>query len=468
MTIVPIGKVQLQEPKGTDSAYWRKLHEQLENVTQEVIGRCLEELLRTELDQHLKRKRHQRRSQEAGATDLRTKCQRCGSQKISDYRRNGSYERGLDTHYGHVHFRMPQVECQCGGSVRVAYRMLKPRQRIWEDVQVQIRQKAGLKMSLREIKAELDACLGGSLGLRTINECIRATQPGEEVWRRLPVERLPPVLVVDGIWVTVMLSNGTQRKDACGRQRSVKHGERRVVLVAQGVWPTTGRREVLGWVIAQNEDQASWSDLIALLRQKGVYMEQVQLVIGDGSPGFEALRQRQFAQTPFQRCIFHKLQNVSRDLLPPPQLSRAQARDYKKAILQQAEQVWEAEVESDARQRLRAFCLRWQAEQPAAVATLQRDFDLTLTFFCVQVDASLRGEQWPVQLLRTSSHLERENREIRSRFRRALLFHSLEGLSASLLLFFLMRKSVFLSVPNLDQFDRDLDALLDLGHHFLN
>lgn len=183
---------------------------------------------------------------------------------------------------------------------------------------MQIRQKAGLKMSLREIKAELDACLGGSLGLRTINECIRATQPGEEVWRRLPVEHLPPVLVVDGIWVTVMMDNGTQRKDACGRQRSVKHGERRVVLVAQGVWPTTGRREVLGWVIAQNEDQASWSDLIALLRQKGVHLEQVQLVIGDGSPGFEALRLRQFAQTPFQRCIFHKLQNVSRDLLPPP------------------------------------------------------------------------------------------------------------------------------------------------------
>lgn len=130
MTIVPIGKVRLQEPKGEDSGYWRELHEQLEKITQEVIGRCLEELLRTELDQYLKRKRHQRRSQVAGETNLRTKCQRCGSQKNSDYRRNGSYERGLDTHYGHVHLRMPQVECRCGGSVRVAYRMLKPRQRI--------------------------------------------------------------------------------------------------------------------------------------------------------------------------------------------------------------------------------------------------------------------------------------------------------------------------------------------------
>ena len=174
------------------------------------------------------------------------------------------------------------------------------------------------------------------------------------------------------------------------------------------------------------------------------------------------------SNTPFQRCIFHKLQNVSRDLLPPPTLSRAQARDYKQAILQQAEKIWEAAAERDARQRLQTSCLRWQAEQPATVATLQRDFDLTLTFFSVQVDASLRGEQWPMQLLRTSSHLERENREIRSRFRRALLFHSLEGLSASLFLLFLMRRSVFLSVPNLDQFDHDLDTLLDLAHHFLN
>ncbi len=57
-----------------------------------------------------------------------------------------------------------------------------------------------------------------------------------------------------------------------------------------------------------------------------------------------------------------------------------------------------------------------------AVDTLSRDFDLTLTFYQVWADAHARGEDWLLQLLRTSSHLEQENRETRSSFRHHLSF----------------------------------------------
>jgi transposase-like protein len=163
------------------------------------------------------------------------------------------------------------------------------------------------------------------------------------VERRLALTETPPVLMVDGIWVTVMYPTGKQCQDRAGRMRTEKRGQRRVVLVAQGVWPTTGRREVLGWLIAQSEDQAAWSELIALLRQKNVQMGQIQLIIGDGSPGFEALRHKELAETPFQRCIFHKLQNVLRDLKAPGSLDPLVARTYKHTILQQAERIWQAE-----------------------------------------------------------------------------------------------------------------------------
>ena len=78
------------------------------------------------------------------------------------------------------------------------------------------------------------------------------------------------------------------------------------------------------------------------------------------------------------------------------------------------------------------MCQQWAKEQPKAVAVLQRDFDLTLTFFQVRRDAAERGLLWHPRLLRTTSHLERENRNFRTRLRKAVVFHSKEGLSAAL------------------------------------
>ncbi len=96
-----------------------------------------------------------------------------------------------------------------------------------------------------------------------------------------------------------------------------------------------------------------------------------------------------------------------------------------------------------------AFCESWRIEQPTAVDTVSRDFELTLTFYQMEADAHARGEDWPLQLLRTSSHLERENRETRALFRHHLLFHSQQGMTAALLLQSLVRRSTTCSVPDL-------------------
>lgn len=80
--------------------------------------------------------------------------------------------------------------------------------------------------------------------------------------------------------------------------------------------------------------------------------------------------------------------------------------------------------------------------QPKSVRTLQRDFERTLTFFQVQTQAQERGEDWPLTALRTTSHLERENRNFRRRFRQAVLFHSQDGLKAAVFQNHLLRQSL--------------------------
>jgi putative transposase len=435
MTIVPIGKINVQvDLKAEGEVYWDRLYGELSRHIREILGRCVEAILEEEIDQLLKRRRHYRRRIDDEESSHRMKCRRCGSTKRSDFRRNGHYRRGLDTTRGHIEFEMPQVECQCGGWVRVEYKALRRRQRIWKDLEAEFRSAYGYRQSLRAIKARNDVILGGSLGLRTINRRVQAVAECVPVWQQTELLHPPPVVRLDGIWITLMEATEARKEDALGRKRMVKVGKRVPILVAQGVWPSTGQQEMIGWVIGAGEDANSWSDLIFQLSQRGVRVEELQLLIADGSSGLEALRQRKFPQVPFQRCIFHKLKNLWPALQEPLSLAPDQVRTYKRDFLREAAQIWQAPSEREAWLTQKAFCLKWQEAQPKAIAILDDHFELTTAYYQAHANAAQRGEDWPFELLRTTSHLERQNRQIRRRLDEAVLFQSVDGLQACLYL----------------------------------
>jgi len=128
-------------------------------------------------------------------------------------------------------------------------------------------------------------------------------------------------------------------------------------------------------------------------------------------------RQTYCPDVPLQRCIFHKLRNLIRDLVTPADLYSLSARAYRHSIVDEAPLIWQTTEEPEAWQRYHAFCTKWNESQPKAVRTLQRDFELTLSFFQVRAQAVEHGEDWPLTFLRTTSHLERENRNFHRRFR---------------------------------------------------
>jgi putative transposase len=87
--------------------------------------------------------------------------------------------------------------------------------------------------------------------------------------------------------------------------------------------------------------------------------------------------------------------------------------------MEQAAAVYQATSASEARARLVAFGLRWRATQPEAVATFEREFEQTIRYY------SLEGKVR--QVVRTTSLLERTNRELRRKFRQVGCFGSLRG-----------------------------------------
>jgi transposase-like protein len=226
------------------------------------------------------------------------------------------------------------------------------------------------------------------------------------------IGEVPPVVRLDGIWITVMFPSGQVRRDRMGRKRRVKQARKVPILAAQGVWPVSGR------ILEQ-------LDALGLTPQNGL-----ALLVGDGSPGLWAAYQNRYWSIPLQRCVFHKLKNIAQAYRPPQGLDRQTAKQQRLHFIRRAARIWQAEDETQARQRFKSFCQRWHAHQPQAIETLSRDFEETLAFYAVQQRAADQGQNWPAHLLRTTSQLERTFREFRRRYRSAVLFHSDRGAQA--------------------------------------
>jgi transposase-like protein len=309
--------------------------------------------------------------------------------------------------------------------------MIRSGQRVWDDLAVEMEVEYHRGLSYRQIKLDLDERLGSSVGLRTLNQCV--LQAGAEGMPVKPLERneVPPVVRLDGIWITVMFSTGQTRRDRLGRLRTVKRAKKVPILAAQGVWPQTGKTTLLAWMRAENEAEDSWQKFLEQLYLAGLTPENgLALLVADGGKGFRAAYENLYWTTPLQRCVFHKLRNLSQALRMPANLDRQEAQAYRRCFLCEAAQIWQAPDETEARQRYRAFCQQWQTQQPKAIAKLSHDLDDTLAFYAVQEQAANCGQDWPSHLLRTTSPLERTFREFRRRYRNAVLFYSEQGANA--------------------------------------
>ena len=356
----------------------------------------------------LHRGRYERR-QGSGYRRSQAQCSRCASQTARDFTRNGHRSRQLVTSLGVIDFQLPRVVCQCGGSVQVPFSILKPFQRLWDDVVEQVGRWANLGLSLRQMQGEIGFQSQTQVGLRKLNEVTQTVKQPVGV----TLSSVPPVIMLDAIWVTLLTPTETVRPDSKGRMRVEKTGEKVCVLVALGLYPQSGRWGILGWEVADGESQANWERLLVPLEARGLYHERgVELFIHDGGSGLIAALELMYPHVPHQRCLFHKLRNLWQAIQPPDGLSREDARAFKREVFQQVRQVFYAATPQEA-QILRDQLCEQHADQARLVATLCRDWSDAMAFHRVLA----RFPHWPRHHLRTTSLLERVNRMLRRLFR---------------------------------------------------
>jgi transposase-like protein len=409
---------------------YQQVREEIAVQVRPIVEKVLSESLDGEVDSLLGRGRYQRMSID-DQTVVQATCNKCGSQRRAHFRRGGHEERTLATLYGPVQIKTPRIECRCGGLAHREYLSVKPRARLWYDLKERIQELNAVAVSLRNTVELLARDI--DVGLRAVNAVVNEAAELANVEQESPLEEVPPVVALDGISHRQMELTGQVKKDRMGRQRKEKRCRRGMTLIAYGIWPQSGRKEILDYEFGPEEDAESCQALLERLERRGLRAERgLQEVITDGGKGFlAALEMVDLGAIEQQRCIFHKIRNLAENLQGLEELTRQARGELRAEILSDGAWIYRAKSKSAAYGRMEKVCQKWKEGQPKAVESLRRDFEATLRYYDVQARMRAAGQEWPVQYLRTTSALERENRTLRHKRRQVGVYQSEAGLQAS-------------------------------------
>lgn len=389
------------------------------------IGLRISEILAAIISHIVGRLPHQRRGEVPRQMRREGQCCRCQSRASHRFSRNGFRRRRLLSPWGELQIDLPRVRCECGGSVQIDFGgLVRPYQRVWEELDTQIQRWGALALSLRQMRKELAHLRIGPLALRALNQRLQALSS-------LDLDRdphdVPAILQLDAIWVTQLRPNGQVRRDRRGRLRTVKGRYKRPILIAMGVWPDGGRSEILLWRLGESEGTQEWIDFLSLLEEQGIRGQNgLKVIIHDGGAGLCSALKTVYFDAATQRCLFHKLRNIGEALRLPEELSATQRRRRRNAILQEFRAIWNALRYQTALRRYLKVVRTWRQTQPEAVAILRHDFRSTITYYLLEQQHPI----WSRADLRTTSRLERFNRRLRRRARAANAYHSDQGLLA--------------------------------------
>ena len=331
--------------------------------------------------------------------------------------RNGYHDaRHLTLSCGTVSVRRPRVR---GLEERFQSRILPLFARRTEKVGALLPELYLHGLSQGDFELALRGLLGeqAPLSASTVARLKQKWQAEYEGWsfRSLP-DREVVYLWVDGVYVKAGLEK-----------------EKAALLVAVAGL-SDGRKVLVALEAGYRESEASWSNLLRTLRDRG--MKAPCLVIGDGHLGIWAAMRQVFPEAEEQRCWNHRILNV-RDKLPKK--AQARARIMLRA-LPYAETMKEA-------QRLKRVFQNWcQAHgYPAAAQVLDQDWDRMVTFYRFPKDHWIH--------LRTSNIVESPFAALRLRTDAAKRFRKVENATAVIFKMLLIAEKRFrrLNAPELLQ-----------------
>ena len=275
--------------------------------------------------------------------------------------RNGqANERTLVSGVGTLKVRAPRVNDRRvdeeGNKFRFTSQILPPYLRRTKSVEELIPWLYLKGISTGDFSDALKALLGPAapgLSATTVVRLKQVWREEYETWSKRSLEGQRFVyLWADGIYSNIRLDD-----------------ERQCLLVVIGAL-ADGRKQLLAVHDGFRESELSWTELLEDLKRRGLEVPP-KLAVGDGGLGFWAALQKVYPTTREQRCWVHKTANVL-DKLPKSMQGKAKSALHN---------IYLAESRTAAEGALDHFAGLYEVKYPKAVACLEKDREVLLTFY---------------------------------------------------------------------------------------
>lgn len=338
----------------------------LSNGKDEAFSRLLEEIFNQVL---LAQSTEQLRAKPYERTDERTAY------------RNGTRERQLTTRVGKLTLKVPRHR-----NGQFSTELFSRYQRSEQALVLAMMEMVVNGVSTRKIERITEELCGETFSKSTISNLCKNLDPMVHEFKTRPLKDHYPFILVDAIYLKV---------------RENDHVKSRGLLIAVGI-NKNGNREIIGFEIANTENESSWGDFFISLKERG--LKDVHLITSDNHKGLVKAIRRHFQGATWQRCQTHFSKNIL-DATP---------KSLQPEVKEELRKLYDAVDIDSARSVRDQIIYKYEDRAPRAITLLDEAFD--------DVTAVLTLPFKYRKKLRTTNMVERLNQEIRRRERVIRIF----------------------------------------------
>jgi putative transposase len=213
-------------------------------------------------------------------------------------------------------------------------------------------------MTTREIEEHVRQIYGIEISPQFVSRATEQLQQQITDWQNRPLERLYPVVFVDGLRVAIRSEKGVLKK---------------CVYTVLGVG-VSGKQEVLGLWIEETEGARFWLKVFNDLKARGI--QDILILCGDGLTGLPEAVQSAFPATDVQLCVVHQVRNATKFV------------SYKdrKRFCASMRTIYTAPTIEAAESAFHEFERAWGTRYPMSVASWRNHWDGLTTFLKYPVE----------------------------------------------------------------------------------
>ena len=311
----------------------------------------------------------------------------------SENARNGSFKKNLTTENGQLELEVPRDR---KGSFEPV--VVKKKQTRIEGLDDKIISLYAKGMSVSDIKIQMQELYGAEISESLISRITDDVIDEVKLWQSRALESVYPIVFFDCLVVKV---------------RQDKRIINKSVYVALGI-DLSGRKDVLGLWISDNEGAKFWLNNLTELKNRG--LSDILIACTDNLTGMSDAIAAVYPKCEHQLCIVHQIRNS---------LKFVSYKD-RKELSADLKPIYQAVTEDEAQSALEYFEEKWGKQYPQIAKSWYNNWDNLMIF--LQYPEAIR------RIIYTTNSIESLNNQLRKVTKNKRVFPSDESVFKTLYL----------------------------------